>query len=361
MKLTRRTIIGGVAALLAAGATVWLRRMSSGAYSGPLSAHFDGSRFVGPYAVEGQGTLAFWRWRLTREPAKWPAQVDNRFSDKPPARVEKGVRVSFAGHASYLMQTAGLNILIDPVWSERASPVSFAGPTRVRAPGIAFDDLPKIDVVLITHGHYDHLDVATLARLMQRDRPRFVAPLGHDATIQQGAGAADVTTLDWHARATLSDNVAVTLVPTQHWSARGLFDRNKALWGGYVIETPAARVYHVTDTGYGDGALFRQTRDRYGPFDLAVIPIGAYEPRWFMREQHINPEEAVRVLQDCGAPLAMAYHFGTFQLTDEAIDAPVEALRAACAANGIAEEKFRVLEPGEILELNRSISPAQTR
>ncbi len=343
--------MGGLVTIFAAGGVMaWLRQMSSGVYTGPVSDHFDGTRFVGPYAVEGNGSLAFWRWQFTKERAKWPEHVDNRFSDKPPVRVADGIRVSFVGHASYLIQTGGLNILIDPVWSERASPVAFAGPKRVRAPGIAFDDLPPIDVVLITHGHYDHLDVDTLARLSQRHQPRIVAPLGQDATIKQGDSAANVTTLDWHDGAALNDKVKITLVPTKHWTARGLYDRNKALWGGYVIETPAGRVYHVTDTGYDD-ALFRETRDRYGPFALAIIPIGAYEPRWFMREQHVNPEEAVKVFQDCGAQQALAYHFGTFQLTDESFDAPVEALRAACAASGIPAEKFRALEPGDILEI----------
>jgi L-ascorbate metabolism protein UlaG (beta-lactamase superfamily) len=351
MKLTRRSIMGGVAAIFAAGGvTAWLKRMSSGVYSGPVSDHFDGTRFVGPYAVEGNGTLAFWRWQFTKERAKWPERVENKFADKPPRRVDDGIRVSLVGHASLLIQAGGLSILIDPVWSDRASPVSFAGPTRVRPPGIAFDDLPPIDAVLITHGHYDHLDVATLARLSQRDRPKIVAPLGHDATIRQSDDAANVAVLDWHDSAALNDKVKVTLVPTQHWTARGLYDRNKALWGGYIIETPAGRVYHVTDTGCHD-TLFRETRDRYGPFALAIIPIGAYEPRWFMRRQHVNPEEAVRVFQDCGAPLALAHHFGTFQLTDEAFDAPVEALRAACAARGVPADKFRALDPGEILDI----------
>ena len=305
--------MGGLAAIFAAGGVMaWLRRMSSGVYTGPVSDHFDGTKFIGPYAVEGKGTLGFWRWQLTRETAKWPERLDNKFSDRPPRRVADGIRVSFVGHASLLIQTGGINILIDPVWSERASPVSFAGPTRVRAPGIAFDNLPPIDVVLITHGHYDHLDVDTLARLSQ-GRPRIVAPLGHDATIRQSDAAANITVLDWHAGAALNDKVKITLVPTKHWSARGLYDRNKALWGGYVIETPAGRVYHVTDTGYDD-ALFRETRDKYGPFVLAIIPIGSYEPRWFMREQHVNPEEAVRIFQDCGAQQALAHHFGTFQL-----------------------------------------------
>ena len=162
-------------------------------------------------------------------------------------------------------------------------------------------------------------------------------------------GAA-VATLDWHDRVVLNDKAAITLVPARHWSARGLYDRNRALWGGYVIETPAGRIYYCTDTGYHE-TLFHETRERYGPFKLAIIPIGAYEPRWFMREQHVNPEEAVQVFQDCGAELALGSHFGTFQLTDEGFDEPVMRLRAACAAQGIGTEKFRALEPGQFIAL----------
>ena len=252
----------------------WLKRMSSGVYGGPVSDHFDGTHFVGPYAVPGKGASAFWRWQLGRDKAKWPDRIENKPVGKPPARVDDGLRVTWIGHASLLIQAGGLNMLIDPVWSERATPFSVIGPKRVRDPGVGFDDLPKIDAVMVTHGHYDHLDVETLARLTRRDRPRIVAPFGNDATILQNVPAADVIALDWHDRAALSGKVAVTLVPTKHWTARGLFDRNKALWGGYVIETPKSRVYHVTDTGYHD-TLFRETRDRYGPFALAVIPIGS--------------------------------------------------------------------------------------
>ncbi len=188
MKLTRRRMIGSLIAFIAAGGVLaFLRRMSSGVYAGPVCDHFDGTHFAGPYAVPSNGTLAFWRWQFTAERAKWPEHVDNRVSDKPPARSRTTASASaFVGHASHLIQAGGLNILIDPVWSERASPVGFAGPKRVRAPGIAFDDLPKIDAVLITHGHYDHLDIVTLARLVQRDDSRIVAPLGNDATIRQG-------------------------------------------------------------------------------------------------------------------------------------------------------------------------------
>jgi L-ascorbate metabolism protein UlaG (beta-lactamase superfamily) len=352
MKLTRRRVIGGLAALFAAGGVVgFLKRISSGVYSGPVSDHFDGTRFVGPYAVTSNGALAFWKWRFTREPAQWPAWTDRKPTDKPPARVDTGLRVSFVGHATYLIQAGGLNILVDPVWAERASPFRFAGGAkRIQPPGIAFDDLPKIDVVLVTHGHYDHLDVETLGRLNERDKPRIFAPLGQNATIAQSVPAAAVASLDWHDRVVLNDKGAATLVPAKHWTARGLYDRNRALWGGYVIETPVGRIYYCTDTGYHE-TLFRETRERYGPFRLAVIPIGAYEPRWFMREQHINPEEAVQLFQDCGAELALGSHFGTFQLTDEGIDEPVTRLRAACAAQGIAADKFRALEPGQFVEL----------
>ena len=318
-----------------------------------MSDHFDGTHFVGPYAVR----RATGRWRSgagnsPRDKAKWPEHVPNPPSDKPPQRVEAGIRASFVGHASHLIQAGGLNILIDPVWAERASPFSFAGGAkRVRAPGIAFDDLPKIDAVLITHGHYDHLDTETLARLVERDAPRIIAPLGHETTIKRANVAANVTSLDWHDRLVLSERVAVTLVPAKHWTARGLHDRNKALWASFVIETPAGKIYHVTDTGYHD-TLFKETRDRYGPFRLAIIPIGAYEPRWFMQRQHVNPQEAVQLFQDCGAPLALAQHFGMFQLTDEAYDEPVEALRAACNTAGIPHERFVVPEPGSVLEIS---------
>ena len=169
---------------------------------------------------------------------------------------------------------------------------------------------------------------------------------GHDPAIAAQAH-------DWGDEIALGAGVAVTLVPTRHWSARGLTDRNKALWAGFVIETPGGRIYHVADSGYGDGSHFRAARERHGPFRLAVLPIGAYEPRWFMRDQHMNPEESVRAFPDCGAALALAHHHGTFHLTDEAIDAPEQALVAARAAAGIAPEQFRTLKPGQVWERAR--------
>jgi L-ascorbate metabolism protein UlaG (beta-lactamase superfamily) len=246
------------------------------------------------------------------------------------------------------VQTGGLNILIDPVWSERASPFAFAGPKRVNAPGIAFADLPPIDVVLVSHAHYDHLDLATLSRLAAHHRPRVIAPLGNDIVMRAHDENIAAEAFDWHARVALNGGIAVTLVPLRHWSARTLFDRNRTLWAGFVIEAPAGRIYHVSDSGYGDGRRFREARERYGPFRLAILPIGAYEPRWFMHDQHMNPAESVQAFGDCGAECALAHHYGTFKLTDEGIDAPVKALTAARTAAGIGDDRFRVLMPGEV-------------
>jgi L-ascorbate metabolism protein UlaG (beta-lactamase superfamily) len=166
----------------------------------------------------------------------------------------------------------------------------------------------------------------------------------HDVAIRAEA-------FDWHQHIELGKSVAVTLVPTRHWSARGLTDRNKALWASFVIETPAGRIYHVADSGYGDGHHFRGARDRYGPFRLAILPIGAYEPRWFMGDQHMNPAESVKAFQACGAELAIGHHYGTFQLTDEPIDAPEQALVKARVEAGITPEQFRLLRPGQVWEM----------
>jgi L-ascorbate metabolism protein UlaG (beta-lactamase superfamily) len=321
-------------------------------YDGPVSDHFDGTRFFDPHGMAPKNLSDLLRWRLAGSGVPWPASAPSPFHDHPPARVEgRRLRISFVGHASFLLQGGGLNVLIDPVWSMRASPYSFAGPKRVNDPGIGFAALPPIDAVLVSHGHYDHLDLATLSRLAAVHRPRVITPLGNDAVMRAHDPAIAAEAFDWHQRAGLGPDVTVTPVPLRHWSARTLFDRNMTLWAGFVIETPAGRIYHVADSGYGDGHRFREARERYGPFRLAILPIGAYEPRWFMHDQHMNPEEAVQALRDCGAERALAHHHGTFKLTDEAIDAPVVALAAARKAAGVEEDRFRVLRPGEAFEL----------
>ena len=281
------------------------------------------------------------------------ARVDGKSaSDTPPPRVNGDkVRFSFVGHASWLIQTAGLNILVDPVWSERASPFTFAGPKRHNAPGIAFDTLPTIDVVLVSHGHYDHLDVATLSKLAAKCAPRVITPLGNDLTMRRADNAIKAEAFDWNDRVELGNDIAVTLVATRHWSARGAFDRNKALWASFVLETPAGKIYIVGDSSYGSGVHFRRVREMHGPLRLAILPIGAYEPRWFMKDQHMNPEDAVKAFTDIDVPQVLAHHHGTFQLTDEAIKDPVIALHQALDAANIPQERFAVLKPGQVMEI----------
>jgi L-ascorbate metabolism protein UlaG (beta-lactamase superfamily) len=320
---------------------------------GEASDHFNGRHFFDPDGAPPKSLRDLWKWRRTAARQRWPTWAPSPFSDTPPAEISQGVRFSFVGHASWLIQIRGHNILVDPVWSARASPFTFAGPKRVNDPGIPFGKLPEIDTVLVSHGHYDHLDVATLSRLARQFSPRVITPLGNERTMHARDRKIRAEAYDWHDRVDLGGGVAVTLVPTRHWSARGLFDRNRCLWASFVIETDAGKLYVVCDSGYGTGKHFHDVRARHGPLRLAILPIGAYEPRWFMQDQHMNPADAVQALQDCGATLALAHHHGTFQLTDEAIAAPERELYAALDAAAIPRERFRVLKPGEVFALDR--------
>ncbi len=320
-------------------------------YSGPLSDHFDGTRFFIRGITRDKTRADLWRWWRQGGKHEWPRHAP-AFHDHPPQRVEGSrLRVSYVGHASILIQTQGLNLLIDPVWSERASPFGFAGPRRVNPPGVSLESLPPLDAVLVTHNHYDHLDLKTLSALNARHGARILTPLGNDTIMRRHDSRLKAQSHDWGARVEIGNGVAVHFEPSYHWSARGLNDRRMALWCAFVIETPSGSIYHIGDTGWGDGKIFADVRAKHGPPRLAIIPIGAYEPRWFMRDQHVNPEESVRVFQTCGARLAMAHHWGTFQLTNEAIEEPVRALHAALDAAGVDRDLFVVRRPGQVLDL----------
>lgn len=315
-------------------------------YSGPVSDHFDGLRFFSPGQPPDKTLKDLLRWRREGGGQAWPKRNPSPFQDRPPHRVED-LRVTLIGHASFLIQVAGLNVLADPVFAERASPVPFAGPKRVNPPGIAFADLPPIDAVLITHNHYDHLDLAALGRIWRDHRPRFLAPLGNDAIIRARHPEIVVETRDWGGSCDLGHGVTAHLTPACHWSARGMKDRRMALWCAYVLTTPSGTIYHVGDTGFGDGQIFRDVRARFGPPRLAHLPIGAYEPRWFMKPQHMNPGDAVQAFLLLGAEQALGHHWGTFRLTNEGVDEPPRALVSALAEASIPAGRFKPLRPGE--------------
>ena len=319
-------------------------------YTGPVSDHFDGTRFFlpGQPATTAKGSLlTIAKLRFSGNRARWPKLFPSPHAGaKPPTRVP-GLRITLVGHASFLIQIAGRNLLVDPVWSTRASPTQWLGPKRANPPGIALSDLPPIDAVLITHNHYDHLDLATIGKLWRAHQTPIIAPLGNDTIIRARHQALPVTTLDWHDTHHIAPDLAITLLPSQHWSARTLNDRRMALWGSFLLQSPGHTVLHIGDTAYGDGATFHAIRERYGAPDLAIIPIGAYEPRWFMKAAHINPEEAVQVMLDLGATQALGHHWGTFQLTDEPIDAPPQHLATALAARAIHPDRFLPLHPGQ--------------
>lgn len=307
------------------------------------SDHHDGKKFVNPSGAINKSFREFWRWQRSGQRAEWPTQVENKGT--PEVRNQTSadeVYLTFINHITFLIQTNGLNFLTDPVFSLRVSPSQRIGPKRVRKPGLALNALPKIDVVLISHNHYDHMDLAALLALQERFQPLFLTPLGNRSILQK-AGLRRVTENDWWDTHLLGDGTEVITTPAQHWSGRGLLDRNQALWSGFVVRTPKRQLFFAGDTGYADH--FQQIRQRLGPIDLALLPIGAYAPRWFMKDQHMNPEDAVRAHLDLQARASIGTHFGTFQLTDEAIDAPLIELGEA--VKKYAVDTFQVLEVGE--------------
>jgi L-ascorbate metabolism protein UlaG (beta-lactamase superfamily) len=283
---------------------------------------------------------------LLEKKTPWPARIAE--PPRVPAPLDDAdAVVTFIGHSTFLIQTAAANIITDPMFSEVAGPYGLMGPRRVRPPAIELDRLPPISVVLLSHNHYDHCDLPTLSALAARFDPVVVTPLGNGPLVRS-AGIRRVQELDWWRATTVSD-LPVTLTPAHHFSARGPFDRNRALWSGFMVTAGRARVYFAGDTAYG--SFFSDIRHRLGPPDLALLPIGAYEPRWFMRSVHMNPAEAVQAHRDCGAAQSIGMHFGTFQLTTEGIDEPLRALDEARRVNGVPASQFRTLGFGESLRL----------
>jgi len=311
-------------------------------YHGPTTDHFDGRRFHNSEPPERKGFLDAFRWQLMRKRGYWNQWTDSEPGVPPPKSVNgNDLRITFINHATVLIQTAGINILTDPIWSHRASPFSWVGPKRHRSPGLRFEDLPPIDVVFLSHNHYDHLDVGTLIRLEKEHQPRFVSALGNRALLQNHR-ITDAIELDWWDTTDLSDQVSVTCVPVKHFSGRSLSDMDRTLWCGFVIQAPAGNIFFAGDTAMG--THFTQIKDRFGEFRLALLPIGAYLPGWFMHPVHLSPAEAVKVHQLLRPSVSVAIHFGTFALGDDGEVDPVRDLRKAL---GNQSSNFWVLEHGE--------------
>lgn len=349
MKRRRKLMLwvaGGLCGLLAGCAG-----LQQNPYYDPAKPHHTPSGFRNPDsdARIGGGFLR-WQWerRLNRLPQPpgaahrdWRVMPDLALLRSPALNPS----VTWIGHATLLVRLGGINVLTDPHFSERASPVGFAGPKRFQPPGVALADLPPIHAVIISHSHYDHLDVDSVRQLHQRSGGtlHFFVPLGLKPWFA-GLGIETVTELDWWEHAELG-GVRFTLTPAQHWSARSLFDRNRTLWGGWAIHAPDLRFLFIGDSGYSQD--FSEIGRRLGPFDLAAIPVGAYEPRWFMRRQHVDPAEALRIHRDVRARQSVGVHWGTFEMSDESLDEPPRALAAARREAGTGEAEFFVLRVGE--------------
>jgi L-ascorbate metabolism protein UlaG (beta-lactamase superfamily) len=325
-----------------AGVSIYYQQQTQQYSSSP---HFDGSEFRNLSPTSQKNLLDIIKWKITSRPAPWPEWVDaEEVHEFHPIGPGQRMVATFINHATFLIQLPGLAVMTDPIYSFRPSPVNFLGPKRVRDPGLRMEALPKVDVVVISHNHYDHLDLPTLRELDRRFAPLFLVPLGN-ARLLRREGLKNVKELDWWESTTIGD-YRIHLTPAQHWSTRIILDRNKSLWGSYLIEDQQGpRVYFAGDTGYGPH--FKLIRERLGSPELALLPIGAYEPRWFMQDHHINPAEAVKAHQELGAKLSLGMHFGTFQLTDEAIEAPVEDLAQALEQHKISSEEFMVLDFGQ--------------
>ncbi|RYX91325.1 MAG: MBL fold metallo-hydrolase [Comamonadaceae bacterium] len=377
---TRTTAAAALYLLLAGGCT------SVNPYYDPARPHHTREGFKNNYIAavnKGFGELMRWQWERRRDglpkPPATPVPVQSpdmaAITSYPqawaraaasPAQPQRPPAITWIGHASTLVQAGGLNMLTDPVFSKRASPVQFVGPERAQPPGIALADLPPIDVVMVSHNHYDHLDTASVqaiaARSAQAGKPTlFLVPLGLKSWFAS-RGIDNVIEMDWWDRHVFR-GVEFNFTPVQHWSARGLGDRSQTLWGGYAVFAPDLHWYFSGDTGYSKD--FQDTRARFaerekdgrGGFDLALIAVGAYEPRWFMASQHINPAEAVQIHRDLGAKRSVGVHWGTFELTDEPLDQPPKDLAAARTAQGLKADDFVTLAVGETRVLSARQRP----
>jgi len=311
-----------------------------------LSDHFDGKRFFNPTLPKGFAPRVSDGLKMIFEKrSPWPVSVENKGSPLLHQTLgSNDVSVTFVNHSTFLIQMNGVNILTDPIWSKRASPLRWLGPARVRRPGIEFSDLPDIHLVLISHNHYDHLDVETLKALSKRFNPVVLVAAG-DKQLVQSAGFNKVYEFDWWEKIQIHPGFEIVFTPAQHFSARSPFDRHKSLWGGYMILMGGRRIYFGGDSGYS--SHFSEIKRKLGSPNIAFLGIGAYEPRWFMKPMHMNPMEAVKAHNDLGAAQSIGMHFGTFHMSMESIDQPLADLKSALMNEDVPENRFVTLQEGE--------------
>lgn len=317
----------------------------------PISDHCDGRRFFNPRRHEDRTWFDVLRWKRAAQPGPWPARVPSAARSTPPALAGARLAATWIGHATFLLQTRAGTVLTDPVFSDRVGPFNRLGPVRVRPPGVAFDDLPAIDVVLLSHDHYDHCDHPSLQKLWRRHAPLAVTPLGNAPLLRAAGFPPDrIVSLDWWRSHTTPAGLAVTATPARHWSNRLSGPRNGRLWSGFHLRTPDTSVFFAGDTAYDD-EMFTGIRQNLGAPDLALLPIGAYLPRWFMKEQHCDPAEAVQIHRELGARTSIGMHWGTFPLTDDGYEDPPRELAAALAAAGLPGSAFLACAPGETVRV----------
>lgn len=319
--------------------------LSAPAYKGPESDHFDGKKFGLPSHPKSRTLVDIVKWSMSGEKGEWRKITPNGSQNSVPDSVNNDeIAVTFVNHSTFVIQLNGLNILTDPIWSNRASPYSWIGPRRMRPPGIRFGDLPEIDLVLLSHNHYDHLDLPTVLRLNEWFNPLFITPLGVQQYLNK-KGISETVDLDWGDECEFKDQLKVTATPAKHFSGRGVFDRDKTLWCGFMLQTETDTIYYAGDTAYSD--FFSEISSRFPSIDLSFIPIGAYKPSWFMSDIHCSPAEALQIHQDIGSPQSIGMHFGTFPLADEGMDEPQLDLAKAQKSHGISEDAFITLKEGD--------------
>lgn len=321
--------------------------VSAPSYHGSRSQHYTGKKFKNPGDIETKGFKDLLKWVLNRNQGRWNIKENIYDGRIEIPHLTNGIRIYFINHSTFLIQAYGTNILTDPIWGDRAGPFNLIGPERKRPPGIMFKNIPDIDLILLSHNHYDHLDLPTLKKLNEKYRPEIISPLGMSRFLLSH-GILTAADMDWWDENSINDKITIACVPAQHFSGRGMFDRDKTLWAGYVIKTTGGNIYFAGDTGYGN--FFKDIKKRYSPINIAILPIGAYKPEWFMSPIHLSPSDAVHAHMDLSAKLSIACHYGTFPLADDGMTQPEEDLMKAKKEMDV--NNFILLDEGHFIDLN---------